>query len=98
MNILMIGNGFDLAHGLPTKYGDFLLFAKMVKKAIEIMGIEKVIPTNDKEYKSWTDDIESLQCGNLDLLFSNLISNEVSDKEKQKFEGIKDYVIDLLSV
>ena len=51
MNILMIGNGFDLAHGLPTKYGDFLLFAKMVKKAIEIMGIEKVIPTNDKEYK-----------------------------------------------
>ena len=95
MNILMIGNGFDLAHGLPTKYGDFLLFAKMVKKAIEIMGIEKVIPTNDKEYKSWTDDIESLQCGNLDLLFSNLISNEVSDKEKQKFEGIKDYVIDL---
>lgn len=24
MNILMIGNGFDLAHGLPTKYTDFL--------------------------------------------------------------------------
>ncbi len=22
MNILVIGNGFDLAHGLPTKYGD----------------------------------------------------------------------------
>lgn len=24
MNILVIGNGFDLAHGLPTKYGDFM--------------------------------------------------------------------------
>lgn len=24
MNILVIGNGFDLAHGLPTKYGDFV--------------------------------------------------------------------------
>ncbi len=24
MNILVIGNGFDLAHGLPTGYGDFL--------------------------------------------------------------------------
>lgn len=24
MNILVIVNGFDLAHGLPTKYGDFL--------------------------------------------------------------------------
>lgn len=22
MNILVSGNGFDLAHGLPTKYGD----------------------------------------------------------------------------
>ena len=24
MNILVIGNGFDLAHELPTKYIDFL--------------------------------------------------------------------------
>ena len=24
MNILVIGNGFDLAHRLPTKYTDFL--------------------------------------------------------------------------
>lgn len=95
MNILMIGNGFDLAHGLPTKYGDFLLFAKMIQIVIEKIGIKKIIPTNDKEFKNWTDDIESLKCGNLDLLFSNLIPNEVSDKEKHKFEGIKDYVIDL---
>ncbi len=26
MNILVIGSGFDLAHGLHTKYGDFLEF------------------------------------------------------------------------
>ncbi|RKI84979.1 hypothetical protein D7V83_04800 [bacterium 0.1xD8-71] len=25
MNILVIGNGFDLAHGLPTKYRDLRL-------------------------------------------------------------------------
>ncbi|MCI9542472.1 MAG: hypothetical protein HFG39_15845 [Lachnospiraceae bacterium] len=24
MDILVIGNGFDLAHGLQTKYADFL--------------------------------------------------------------------------
>lgn len=30
MNILVIGNGFDLAHGLPTKYTDFLDFCKMI--------------------------------------------------------------------
>ena len=28
MNILVIGNGFDLAHELPTKYTDFLDFIK----------------------------------------------------------------------
>ena len=26
--ILIIGNGFDIAHGLPTKYADFMEFAK----------------------------------------------------------------------
>ena len=31
MNILVIGNGFDLAHGLPTKYTDFLEFCRMVR-------------------------------------------------------------------
>lgn len=30
MNILVIGNGFDLAHGLPTRYTDFLEFCKRV--------------------------------------------------------------------
>lgn len=32
MNILVIGNGFDLAHGLPTKYTDFLEFCKMISR------------------------------------------------------------------
>jgi len=36
MNILVIGNGFDLAHGLPTKYTDFLAFCKMVKAVYAI--------------------------------------------------------------
>ena len=34
MNILVIGNGFDLAHGLPTKYGDFLDFIEY-KRAVD---------------------------------------------------------------
>lgn len=32
MNILVIGNGFDLAHGLPTRYGDFLEFVKVIRQ------------------------------------------------------------------
>ena len=30
--ILILGNGFDLAHGLPTKYSDFLGFAEWAMK------------------------------------------------------------------
>ena len=33
MNILMIGNGFDLEHELPTKYTHFLEFVKMFRNA-----------------------------------------------------------------
>lgn len=32
-NILIIGNGFDLAHGLPTKYSDFLKFVEILDDA-----------------------------------------------------------------
>ena len=32
MNILIIGNGFDLAHGLPTRYGDFLDFCEKARR------------------------------------------------------------------
>jgi len=36
MNILVLGNGFDLAHGLPTKYTDFLKFVEVIKQVIEV--------------------------------------------------------------
>ena len=32
MNILIIGNGFDLAHRLSTKYGDFLNFCERARR------------------------------------------------------------------
>lgn len=31
MNILVLGNGFDLAHSLPTSYKDFLAFCKKIQ-------------------------------------------------------------------
>lgn len=39
MNILVIGNGFDIAHGLPTKYGDFLDFIRKYKQLNEAANI-----------------------------------------------------------
>lgn len=35
MNILVIGNGFDLAHGLPTTYGDFLKYVAAFNRVKE---------------------------------------------------------------
>ena len=37
MNILLIGNGFDLAHGLPTQYINFLDFCIKVKVIFTII-------------------------------------------------------------
>lgn len=31
-NMLIIGNGFDLAHERPTTYSDFLLFLKLIQE------------------------------------------------------------------
>lgn len=35
MNLLIVGNGFDIAHGLPTKYMDFLYFVKALKAGMK---------------------------------------------------------------
>lgn len=38
MNMLIIGNGFDLAHGRPTAYSDFLQFLYYILSAKEYLG------------------------------------------------------------
>lgn len=49
MNILIIGNGFDLAHQLPTKYTDFLNFMKFINRIENFNGtFEKFKIDNDK--------------------------------------------------
>lgn len=59
MNILVIGNGFDLAHGLPTKYTDFLFFCKVINCIIKDNEIERKILKKDK-YNIWIDPSEEL--------------------------------------
>lgn len=46
MNMLIIGNGFDLAHGLPTRYTDFLTFVRIF---MEFEGNNKFSPLNEIE-------------------------------------------------
>ena len=48
MNMLVIGNGFDLALGLPTKYKDFLDFTYVMDKVYIRRG--KICGKNELEY------------------------------------------------
>lgn len=36
-NILIIGNGFDIYHGLPTRYTDFLFLARNWDYFLEVL-------------------------------------------------------------
>ena len=54
MNILIIGNGFDLAHDFPTRYKDFLKFINEVKEYCEKF-IGKCVSDDDKKGKDYFD-------------------------------------------
>lgn len=56
MNILVIGNGFDLAHGLPTMYSDYLHFITAFRKRIE--GHSAEIAT---DYNAYFDSLKHNQ-------------------------------------
>lgn len=75
MEILLIGNGFDIEHGLPTKYVDFLdyvsgfqkIYRKLEKHSIKVNDIE------DSYFKSLFSENESLIVKALaQLTFENL--------------------------
>lgn len=53
--ILIIGNGFDLAHGLPTRYSDFLDFCRVFPKIYEPDMTRKGL---ESELESWKGNNE----------------------------------------
>lgn len=78
MNILMIGNGFDLAHGLPTGYPDFLGFCRMInevycteqhanaEEAWDKLGIKLKNEDNTERLKMKFVELYSISCINKD--------------------------------
>lgn len=56
MNILVVGNGFDLAHGLPTKYWDFMMFIKSFKE-MEHLPKDKLLKL--PEFKRLNFDVQN---------------------------------------
>lgn len=76
MNILVIGNGFDLAHGLPTKYTDFLEFVQVIKQALskdKLTGID---------WGNTNAEVKKLLISNKGNIQKNLFSN------RQIWEGL----------
>lgn len=48
-NLFIIGNGFDIAHGLPTKYADFKKYLS------DRIKINQGIKDNDEDYIKITE-------------------------------------------
>ena len=63
-NVLLVGNGFDLAHGLPTKYGDFLCLIKNWVFFLDYYKRKKV-PNNDYLLKKYLVNIDSVNADNI---------------------------------
>lgn len=60
MNILIIGNGFDLAHKLPTKYGQFLDFIKFINDLEISKGkVSKLNPEEELEFSKLDKGVQN---------------------------------------
>lgn len=69
MNILVIGNGFDLAHGLPTKYTDFLEVVKVIKQALREDKLARI------DWGNINAEVKKLLITNKGKIQENLFSN-----------------------
>ena len=67
MNILIIGNGFDLAHDLPTKYEHFLKYVDAFKRFADICKQERI-------KAAW--EVANEEDKNFILHFSNLYEHD----------------------
>lgn len=81
MNILIIGNGFDLAHKLPTKYENFLEFVMVYEKYKHIL--KPGVSIKDEWNKTKGLEQEFL------LFLANLC-----DQKKKIFDEIKEMITD----
>jgi Bacteriophage abortive infection AbiH len=73
MNLFIIGNGFDLAHGLPTRYWDFRMFLKE-RYCIFLKDFEEKYYLRSGELKEllWNDFEFNLANLQEDMLFEQM--------------------------
>ncbi|AFL81741.1 hypothetical protein Aeqsu_2281 [Aequorivita sublithincola DSM 14238] len=89
--IILIGNGFDLAHGLPTSYNNFLedFWTQTVKNVQKFEGKEiyeddfisiKNVPSVWIPGFKYNDFKRSIQGGNTSIEFKNIFLDKISEK------------------
>lgn len=89
MNILVIGNGFDLAHGLPTKYTDFLEFCKMAR---EIYESEKIDSHHyEAIYLEESNLNEEIKRQLLSIFASRKVRRGINNNDDMKYTITSDY-------
>ena len=74
MNTLVIGNGFDLAHGLPTQYNDFMSFFQLCEIIIERKNHEENTTLKDIK-KDYSDLWEKIK-GHMQILLQEIDGKE----------------------
>lgn len=93
MNILVIGNGFDLAHGLPTTYKDFLNFTDSYKSYDSFIDDELLREAKKLiEGNSWIRFFKNFYFGSGWIDFEREISNIIKmiDKKGAELEPLKE--------
>ncbi len=78
MNILLLGNGFDLSHGLPTHYNDFFNIMLDFRGFFDLFDAQKSVSAKgDDGHMKWNgkvydiDDMDFYQIAELDKLLSD---------------------------
>lgn len=80
MNILVIGNGFDLAHNLPTSYKDFLYFTNIFTKfKTENQTTKQALMSKNPNEKLLIDYLVKLFSKATTDVYSQNLINEVSE-------------------
>ncbi|MCK4029284.1 AbiH family protein [Streptococcus iners] len=98
-NILILGNGFDLAMGRKTSYGDFLKFARHIK----VLGCHILQHYNAKDiqeaFSAFIDDIDELWEDHDETKRSEEEQNFYNKlKADQKFLLISEHIFEKLAI
>ncbi len=93
MNILVIGNGFDLAHELPTTYKDFLEFVQVYEEYYKTGIAESKEKSVDSDIKKYIVALFGLRYNDSDPL-KDSENNPRREKAKELIEELHNLIKD----